>query len=52
MVGTEQGAILAGNRKAKNPGDRITGSYTGGQDQAGGDVNMKRGIHAHHLPAL
>lgn len=29
MVGTEQGAILSGNRKAKNPGDRITGSYTG-----------------------
>ncbi len=30
MVGTEQGAVLAGNRKAKNPGDRITGAYTGG----------------------
>lgn len=30
MVGTEQGAVLAGNRKAKNPGDRITASYTGG----------------------
>ncbi|PSC71021.1 dynein intermediate chain axonemal isoform B [Micractinium conductrix] len=29
MVGTEQGAILSGNRKAKNPQDRVTGSYTG-----------------------
>lgn len=31
MVGTEQGAVLAGNRKAKNPGDRIIGAYTGGR---------------------
>ena len=31
MVGTEQGTILAGNRKAKTPGDRTTGSFTGGQ---------------------
>ena len=36
MVGTEQGTILAGNRKAKNPQDRITGSYTGGLAVSGG----------------
>ena len=30
MVGTDQGTILAGNRKAKQPADRITASYTGG----------------------
>ncbi|KAL4452039.1 hypothetical protein ABPG75_007701 [Micractinium tetrahymenae] len=29
MVGTEQGAVLAGNRKAKNPADRITAAYAG-----------------------
>ena len=29
MVGTQQGAVLAGNRKAKTPTDRISGSYTG-----------------------
>ena len=29
MVGTEQGVILAGNRKAKNPQDRIVASYPG-----------------------
>lgn len=29
MVGTEQGTILAGNRKAKQPADRVTGSYLG-----------------------
>lgn len=29
MIGSEQGTILAGNRKAKQPGDRITGAYAG-----------------------
>ena len=29
MVGTEQGTILAGNRKTKNPADRVTGMFTG-----------------------
>lgn len=29
MVGTEQGLILSGNRKAKNPQDRIVASYPG-----------------------
>eukprot|EP01135_Chromosphaera_perkinsii_P006543 Nk52_evm15s539 gene=Nk52_evmTU15s539 len=28
MVGTEKGAVLACNRKAKNPGEKITGKYT------------------------
>lgn len=31
MVGTEQGVILSGNRKAKNPQDRIVASYPGKQ---------------------
>jgi dynein intermediate chain 2 len=30
MVGTEQGTILSGNRKAKQPAERITGSFVGG----------------------
>lgn len=29
MVGTEQGLILACNRKAKNPGDRVGASFAG-----------------------
>lgn len=29
MVGTEQGLVLAGNRKAKTPADRIGTSYAG-----------------------
>ena len=29
MVGTSSGAILSGNRKARSPADRITGSFTG-----------------------
>lgn len=29
MVGTSSGAILSGNRKAKSPADRITGSFSG-----------------------
>ena len=29
MVGTSSGAILSGNRRAKTPADRITGSFTG-----------------------
>jgi dynein intermediate chain 2 len=29
MVGTEQGLIVAGNRKAKTPADRITTTYSG-----------------------
>lgn len=31
MVGTEQGLILSGNRKAKNPQDRVVASYPGGR---------------------
>lgn len=27
MVGTEQGSVVAGNRKAKNPGERIVATY-------------------------
>jgi dynein intermediate chain 2 len=39
MVGTQQGTILAGNRKAKQPADRITSSYAGGCVRSGeGDV--------------
>lgn len=29
MVGTEQGTVLACNRKAKNPADRVGASYLG-----------------------
>jgi len=29
MVGTSSGAVLSGNRRAKTPADRITGSFTG-----------------------
>ncbi len=29
MVGTSSGTILSGNRRAKTPADRITGSFTG-----------------------
>lgn len=29
MVGTESGAVLSCNRKAKNPADRVGASYLG-----------------------
>lgn len=29
MIGTEQGVILSGNRRAKTPADRVGTSYTG-----------------------
>lgn len=39
MVGTSSGAVLSGNRRAKTPADRITGSFTG---HAGPIVSLSR----------